>query len=66
MLSHIKNEIKPDAVLWGGDNIAHDLEKLSVESNVEVIINTTKLVADGLKGLNIIPTMGNHDTYPQD
>lgn len=24
------------------------------------------MVADGLKGLNIIPTMGNHDTYPQD
>lgn len=66
MLDHIKDEVKPDAVFWGGDNVPHDLSKLDRKSNVETIKNTTKMVADGLKGINIIPTMGNHDTYPQD
>ena len=28
--------------------------------------NTTKLISDGLEGYNVFPTMGNHDTYPQD
>ena len=66
LLTHIKNEIKPDAVFWGGDSIAHNIETLTEQANVDVMINTTKLVADGLDGLPIFPTIGNHDTYPQD
>jgi len=66
MLDHINNEVKPDAVFWGGDSVSHNIESLSVESNVEVMKNTTKMVVDGLKGYDIFPTMGNHDTYPQD
>lgn len=28
--------------------------------------NTTNMVIEELKGLKVFPTMGNHDTYPQD
>lgn len=64
MLDYVKNEVKPDAVFWGGDSISHNVESLTVESNVEVMKNTTQVVVDRLQGLPIFPTMGNHDTYP--
>ena len=66
LLDHIANEVKPDAIFWGGDSVPHNLNSQSVESNVEVMKNTTKLTVDHLKGYNIFPAMGNHDTYPQD
>jgi len=66
LLDHLSNDVKPYAVLWGGDSISHNLESVSEESNIEVMKNTTQMVAEGLKGYNIFPTIGNHDTYPQD
>jgi sphingomyelin phosphodiesterase len=66
MLDHISNEVKPDAVFWGGDSIPHNLDSLNLITNVNIMKNATKLVADGLKGYDVFPTMGNHDTYPQD
>ena len=41
MLSYIKTEIQPDAVLWGGDSIPHNLDTITLKSNVEVIKNVT-------------------------
>lgn len=66
MLDHIAKDVKPDAVFWGGDSIPHNLDSLNLPTNVEIMKNTTKLVADSLKDYPIFPTMGNHDTYPQD
>lgn len=66
LLSHIKDEIKPDFVLWAGDSIPHNLDSLTFDSNVEIMKNVTKQVVEGLKGITIIPAIGNHDTYPQD
>jgi sphingomyelin phosphodiesterase len=34
LLSHIKDEIKPDFVLWAGDSIPHNLDSLTFDSNV--------------------------------
>jgi len=42
MLGYIKDEIKPDTVFWGGDSVPHNIETLTLESNVEVIKNVTK------------------------
>jgi hypothetical protein len=58
--------VKPDAVFWGGDSVPHNIETLNVKSNAEVMKNTTLLLSQGLKDFKIFPTMGNHDTYPQD
>jgi hypothetical protein len=48
MLQYIKNEVKPDVVLWGGDSVPHNLDSLDFNSNVAIMKNTTKLVSDGL------------------
>ena len=66
MLSEIKNEIKPDVVFWAGDSVPHNIDTLTIESNIEIMKNITKDVIDGLDGLKLYPAIGNHDTYPQD
>jgi len=66
LLDHISNDVKPAAVFWGGDSVPHNLDSLNMITNVNIMRNTTKLVADGLEGYDVFPTMGNHDTYPQD
>ena len=34
LLDHLKNDIKPDFLIWGGDTIPHNLDSLTFESNV--------------------------------
>lgn len=65
MMSFIKDGIKPDAVFWGGDSIPHNIESQSYDDDVSIMKNVTEIVADGLDGLRVYPTIGNHDTYPQ-
>ena len=48
MLSYVNDTINPDAVLWLGDSIPHNVESLSVEWNVEVMNNVTHYVKTGL------------------
>ena len=66
MLDHIKNVIKPDLVMWGGDSIPHNVDTLTIETNIEIMKQITKQVQDGLGDIKIYPCIGNHDTYPQD
>ena len=66
MLEYISEELKPDVVFWGGDSVPHNVDSLTFDSNVEIMKNTTKIVSDGLDGFRVYPTIGNHDTYPQD
>lgn len=39
---------------------------MDVEDNVNIIKNVTIEVADRLDGISVYPSIGNHDTYPQD
>jgi hypothetical protein len=64
MLSFIKEGVQPDAVLWGGDSISHNLESITHEGVVEALKNVTRMVSDALEGIRVYPTIGNHDTYP--
>ena len=66
MLNFIKDGIQPEAVLWGGDSIPHNVDSLNFEDNVNILKNVTEIVAKELDGIRIYPTIGNHDTYPQD
>lgn len=34
LLSHLKNDINPDYLVWAGDSIPHNLDSLTFESNV--------------------------------
>jgi len=64
MLSEIKNNVKPDLVMWAGDSVPHNVDSLTFDSNVAIMKNITKEVSDGLDGIKIFPCIGNHDTYP--
>lgn len=66
MLEFISEDLKPDVVFWGGDSVPHNVDSLDFDSNVNIMKNTTKIVSDGLKDYAVYPTIGNHDTYPQD
>lgn len=66
MLDYVKNDVKPDAILWGGDSIPHDLDTLRIDSSAQIMKNVTKVVSETWDEYKIIPCIGNHDTYPQD
>ena len=66
MMEFIREQIKPDLVLWGGDSIPHNVDSITLESNVQIMKNITKQVVDGLGGIRMYPAIGNHDTFPQD
>lgn len=66
MFEYISNEIKPQAILWGGDSIPHNVDTLEFNNNVDIMKSITKDVQQGLSNFRVFPTIGNHDTYPQD
>eukprot|EP00356_Strombidium_inclinatum_P002021 CAMPEP_0170479920 /NCGR_PEP_ID=MMETSP0208-20121228/958_1 /TAXON_ID=197538 /ORGANISM="Strombidium inclinatum, Strain S3" /LENGTH=501 /DNA_ID=CAMNT_0010752381 /DNA_START=547 /DNA_END=2052 /DNA_ORIENTATION=- len=66
MVDFVNNTISPDAVLWLGDSIPHNVESLTLENNVKIMQNVTAAVSSGLEGTKFFPVIGNHDTYPQD
>jgi len=66
LFAEITDNIKPDVVFWGGDSIPHNLDSLTFDTNVAIMKNVTADVAAGLSSFKVFPTIGNHDTYPQD
>jgi len=66
LFSFIKNQIKPDVVLWTGDSIPHNIESVTFDETVNNMARVSREVADGLKGIPIYAAPGNHDTYPAD
>lgn len=48
MLEYISQDLKPDAILWGGDSVPHNVDSLNFDSNVAIMKNTTALVSEGL------------------
>lgn len=41
MWKFINDDIKPDFVMWGGDSIPHNVDSLTLESNVQIMKNVT-------------------------
>lgn len=41
MFDYIREDTKPDAILWGGDTIPHNLDTLTFDTNVEIMKNVT-------------------------
>ena len=66
MLDYIHKVIQPDAALWGGDSIPHNIDTLNLQSNVEIMRNVSAEVRNRVGDIHVYPTLGNHDTYPQD
>jgi len=65
LLQQIKS-MNPDFVMWGGDSIPHNVDTITPQGNVQIMKNITAEVLTQLDGIRIYPTIGNHDTYPQD
>jgi sphingomyelin phosphodiesterase len=62
LLKDIKR-INPDAIIWTGDNTAHDIWQQSQSYN----LNFTVILSERLKkttNSTIIPSMGNHESWP--
>ena len=64
MFRFVREELKPDMVLWGGDNVPHDVHTQTFDEVVMYMNKTTDAFKEGLKGIKIYPTIGNHDNYP--
>lgn len=66
LFKFMKDELKPDVVMWAGDSIAHNLDTITYSQNVRSMIEVTQAVKNGLQGIPVYAAIGNHDTYPQD
>ena len=65
LVEFVSEEIKPDAVLWGGDSIPHDVAAQTFDEVIEFMTKTTSIFTEGLEwSTKIYPTIGNHDTFP--
>lgn len=55
----------PDFIIWTGDNLPHT-DDFYADWNItfEAIRNTTELLTTLFPGIPIIPSIGNHDTFP--
>jgi len=58
--------IKPDLVLWTGDNLSHNVW----DQNKTSPINSNKIIAGLIEkymsGTKIVASIGNHDCFPMD
>jgi hypothetical protein len=64
MLHQIKDVIKPDLMFWAGDSVPHNVDSLTIENNIDIMLNITEVVKKGTEGIKMYPAIGNHDTYP--
>jgi len=64
MIEQISEEIKPDLVLWTGDNGSHDVWKLSNDTAAVSTRQIGNLIYEKLvkkNGILLIPSIGNHE-----
>lgn len=66
MLDFVKEDIKPDAFLWTGDNSKHDVWKSTQDEIIKYVDVINKVWVDkfGETDVSMFPTQGNHDTWP--
>lgn len=60
----LKNNIKPDIILWTGDSSSHDLFNMKASDVRNTISNLTSLISLNFPGVPVIPALGNHDFHP--
>jgi predicted phosphodiesterase len=66
MLTHIKEQINPDAIFWLGDSVPHNIDSVTKDQVVNSMKKVNDIVRDHLKSFKIYPVIGNHDTFPLD
>ena len=63
-LEFAKSELKPDLIIWTGDNSPHDYSTCSAEESMASIIELTKEIKKAYPDTPVVATFGNHDAYP--
>lgn len=66
MLEFVSSDIQPDLVFWLGDSVAHNFDSLNKDDVVGILQNATSMMTEFFDPAQVYPSIGNHDTYPQD
>lgn len=66
MLQFVKSEIKPDLLLWTGDNSPHNVWENGNDDVLQSTLNITSMIQSAFADTNIsvFSVEGNHDTWP--
>jgi hypothetical protein len=67
MVEFINDEIHPDALMWTGDNSAHNIWDNSWDEIINYTNNITTTIKDAFgpnTDITVLPIQGNHDTWP--
>ena len=60
-------ELKPDFIIWTGDNSPHNSKNASQNDNYEASIIVKNMLDEKFKNeIPIYPALGNHEKYPSD
>ncbi|XP_078068873.1 cyclic GMP-AMP phosphodiesterase SMPDL3A [Mustelus asterias] len=60
-------KVQPSFVIWTGDSPPHvPVPKLSTKVVIDILHNMTQTIREYFKDLQVFPTLGNHDYWPQD
>mmetsp|Transcript_13976 Transcript_13976/g.39551 ORF Transcript_13976/g.39551 Transcript_13976/m.39551 type:complete len:319 (+) Transcript_13976:168-1124(+) len=62
-LDALKSELRPDAVVWTGDNAPHHPDTTK-EEVLETIGYVAREIAQRLPGIPVFPSLGNYDFVP--
>jgi 3',5'-cyclic AMP phosphodiesterase CpdA len=66
MAEYIRDTVKPDILVWTGDNTAHAIWDSNPKEVLESTTNITNMLNDVFKNtkVTIVPINGNHDVFP--
>lgn len=66
-LEHVKNEVKPDLILWTGDSNSHSVWNSTQQETINVVTFLCLLMKEKFNyTMPIYPAIGNHEFYPVD
>lgn len=66
IIKFIADDIKPDSVMWSGDNTPHDIWENTQKEVLDSTRNLTKFIQKSFskEKIPVFPVLGNHDNFP--
>lgn len=62
----MNNEIKPDFVIWTGDNPSHEFNNMTSTEGIHSTIIVSRILKEKFPDTIVYPTLGNHEKVPLD
>jgi sphingomyelin phosphodiesterase len=63
-MEYIRDMLKPDMIIWTGDNVPHEIWDQSFENNLNATKTVTELIRKTIPGVPLYPIQGNHEYFP--